>query len=494
MADDNPSKSPRVASLVLAALCGLLWMVIAPSLAGLSSSDPAGNAMAQGFAGLGLILLWILLSILALIAAAKGTMPSWARPALLLVPASGVAAFTALELLSRPGNPPWLWPMLIPTFVPPLIVSYCLLALLRPPITGPRAAALLGAIALLSAAVVPLYAIRSASVAQEENTSASQRATIASLPADAPLWEFMPFLDASDQRIGNEARERIRALPRRQADAEAMLVRGDFPLGYLGSFALDLTPSLCEKARALLRRRVEPLVPATPGAKPYSAVEPEVRAAWSAMYWLVGYGCAVDAESLAWENMAKAHRDTNYDVTMLAGLRDPARLGKTLREDPARFSQLGPQSHLKAWLKFSDDAELRVKVIAGVRTLERRNAEAIEFLTDKSEDSGRFRLLRILPAIDLEATPALCTAVTKEIGPSLKGVYRPGAGDTPLYYYDLVSRLGVGGPLRVVVWLAEHGCEVGEQLRDAETAVRAYQDSPGRAAMLATLTRLQRTP
>jgi hypothetical protein len=221
-------------------------------------------------------------------------------------------------------------------------------------------------------------------------------------------------------------------------------------------------------------------------------VEPEVRSALNAMYWLVGYGCAVDAESLAWETIAKAYRNPGYDVKLLAGMREPGQLGKTLREDPARFSQLGPQSHLKAWLKFSDDAELRPKVIAGVRTLERRTAEAIEFLTDPAQESGRFRLLRIWPGIDLEPTPELCAAAVKEIGPKIRGVYKPKGDDTPLHFRDLIDRLGVGRPLTVLVWLAEHGCDVGEQLRDAETAVLAYQDSPGRAALLAALTKLQR--
>jgi hypothetical protein len=469
----------------------VLWIVIAPSLAGLGNSDPAGNVMAQGFAGLGIILLWLLLSILALIAAVRGAMPSWARPALLVVPASGAAALIALELLARAGNAPWHWPMVIPGLVPPLIVAYCVWALVRPPMTSAGAAILLGAIAVLSAAVVPMSAVRTAAVAQQEDAGANLRAALERLPADAPFWDFLPFLDARDQRIGNAARERMATAPNRQRDAETMLARGDFPLRALPLLDLDMTPALCEHARALLRRRVEPLVPASPGTKPYGEVAQEVRSALSAMWWLVGYGCAVDAESLAWETMAKAYRDQTYDVQLLAAQRDPAALGRRLREDPAKFSQLNAQSHLKAWLKFSDDAPMREQVIAGVRTLPRHGVDAIEILTDQSQESGRFRLLRILPQIDLEPTPTFCAAVTKEIGPSLKGVYRPKADDQPLFYYDLVSRLGVGGPLNVVIWLAEHGCDVAAELRDAETAVRAYQDSPGRAAMLATFTRLQ---
>jgi hypothetical protein len=169
-----PSTGARVAGLVLGALCPLLWVIVVAPMSDLGRSDPAGNAMAQGFAAIGLILLGILLSILALVAGINGAMPSWARAALLLVPASGVAALTALDLLARPGSPPWHWPMIVPALVPPLIVAYCLWALIRPPMTGARAGAFLGTIAVLSLAVVPLYAIRSATVAQEQTTSATR--------------------------------------------------------------------------------------------------------------------------------------------------------------------------------------------------------------------------------------------------------------------------------------------------------------------------------
>jgi hypothetical protein len=345
-----------------------------------------------------------------------------------------------------------------------------------------------------------MFAVRTAFVASQENETAKLRAALAALTADAPLWNFTPFLNARDQTIVNDARTRIRTLARRQADAETMLARGDFPLGEIGSFDLDLTPAICEAARAELRRRVAPLIPATPDSTPYSAVEPEVRAALNAMYWLTGYGCAVDAESLAWEDMAKAHRNPGYDVKLLAAMREPDRVGKRLREDPERFSQLNAQSHLKAWLKFSDEAALRPQIIAGVRASPRRTAEAIEILTDGAQESGRFRLIRILPQIDLETTPALCAAAAKETGGNLKRQYRPSGNDPPRPYSDLIDRLGVGRPLTALVWLGEHGCDVAAEARDAHELVSAWQDSPvmpwqdspGRAAMLASLERLRK--
>jgi hypothetical protein len=475
---------------VLAVLSGLIWIAIVPSLTGLGGSDPAGNAMAQGFTALAFILLWGLLSILALIAAIAGAMPAWARAALIVVPASGVAAMAALDLLGRPWSPPGHWPILIPALVPPLAIGLCLFAMARP--LGSRvAAALLGTIVLVSAAVVPMQAMRSAQLAQERQTSADLRAALARLPADPPLWELTPFLAARDQTIVSDALTRIPSLANRQRDAEAMLARGDFPLGYLSRFNLDPTPALCDNARAQLSARAAKHVPSSPDT-PYAVVAQDVADAVAAMSWLVGYGCACDAAALAWEATANAHVGTDYDVVRLKELRQPKELGRKLREDPDKFAQLGPRSHLKAWLKFSDDENMRAQVIVGARKLDHRTADAVEILTDKYQESGRFRLLRILPAIDLEPTPALCASAAREVGGNIRAVYRPAPQDPPRRYSELIDRLGVGEPLRTLVWLGEHGCDVNAELREAEAAVGAYQDSADRATMLATIARLQR--
>ena len=47
------------------------------------------------------------------------------------------------------------------------------------------------------------------------------------------------------------------------------------------------------------------------------------------MSWLVGYGCAVDAESQAWQTMAEGYRDPGWTIHELADLRDPKALGRT---------------------------------------------------------------------------------------------------------------------------------------------------------------------
>ena len=71
------------------------------------------------------------------------------------------------------------------------------------------------------------------------------------MPPDAPLWEWAPFLDTANSTKQEEVLAHIRTLDRRQGDAELMLERGDFPLGFLGPLDLTPTPAICDKARAV---------------------------------------------------------------------------------------------------------------------------------------------------------------------------------------------------------------------------------------------------
>ncbi len=94
--------------------------------------------------------------------------------------------------------------------------------------------------------------------------------------------------------------------------------------------------------------------------------------------------------------------------------------------------------------------------------------------------------MRYLPALDLEATPVLCESAGRALHHELESIYRP-AADDPRPYEELLDRLGNGAQFSALGWLAEHGCAVEAELTEAEALVRAYQDSPERAAMLATL-------
>jgi hypothetical protein len=188
--------------------------------------------------------------------------------------------------------------------------------------------------------------------------------------------------------------------------------------------------------------------------------------------------------------MAKAYRDTNFDVYRLAEARDPKALGKILREYPARFSMLTPRAHLKAWLGFAGDKDHGAAALAGARKLDHRTADAIDMLNDKLTEHDVWLAVAYLPQLDLEATPELCTAALRVVRADIAKTYRP-KPDDPRSYDELLSRLGGDDPLSALIWLTRHGCDAASELADAETLARSYRDSPERTAMLTILAGLR---
>jgi len=495
----EPVKTTSAAPAVSAGLCvlaGIFWAFGLALLSDLVSSDAAGNAYTQAYAAIDLFIVWGLLAIIVIIAAVKGDM---ATPAVLaaavLVPASGVTAFVVLELLSTPLLPPFLWPIVIPALIPPLVMAFCLWSLfpsLRAAIPARLAGgAVWGATLLLCLSIFGFQHVRQHAIDQIDAANEKYRADLASLPADAPFWDWVPFLDTRNASAQSDLLDRMRKLPRRQSEAELMIDRGDFPLQFLGSLDLTPTPALCDKTGALLRRQVAPLVLTSPNSKPYKDVALQVSGALAAMKWLVGHDCSCDAESLAWETMAKTYRDTNFDVVELRELRDQKNLGRQVREYPERFSMLTPKAQLKAWLSFADKTEFHEQALAGARQLDHRTSDAIAMLNDKYDISAPWKVLKYMPELDLEMTPPLCGAALSQVHGDLAKALRP-KPDDPRRYSELLDRLGAYEPLTALVWLAGHGCEAEPELSEAEELILAYQDSPARVAMLATLEKLHR--
>ncbi len=492
----KPSSAAVAVCIGFGVLAALIYALTLATLSSLADSDAAGNAYAQAYGAIEIIILWLLLAVMTLIAALKGDMPWPAMiAAVVLIPASGVAALSAEDLLARPDISPLLYPLIIPALVPPLVAASCFRALLPRlrAMVPARAAAgsIWGAVLIVSLAIFPLMQQRDVANEGFAATRKQYADDFAKLPADAPLWDWVPFLQTRDETRANATLARIRVLARRQDDAEIMLDRGDFPLGFLGRFDLTPTQAICDKARNLLRRKVQPLALATPNSKPYAQIAAQVADALAAMKWLVGYGCNSDDEALAWQTMANAYKDPNFDVVELRELRDPKRLEQYLRENPERFSMLTPQAHLKAWLKFADDKGLRDRALAGARKLDHRTADAIEMLN--GDDHAAWTVLTYLPQLDLEATSSLCGAAQGVLHKQFIKIYRPKADD-PRPYSELLERLGAGDPFGDLVWLASHRCNAEAGLSEAADLIRAYQDSPARAAMLVRLAQLHRRP
>lgn len=483
--------------VALSALALIFYVGALSLLANLAGSDPAGNAYSQAYAAIALVALWVLLAIIVTIALAKGG-AGWpvVTAAIVLIPASAIASMFAMGLLTNPNQPPYLWPIVIPASLPLLVLGFAFWTLLP----GTRSIlpahivvpTIWGAVFVLCLAVVPFNMMRDSAEEAIITARATTEADYEKLPADAGLPGLLPFMGALYGEREIELNKRVRALPTRQSDAEAMLARGEFPLRYLGQIDLDPTPSLCDRARAQLRHDVAPLVLKAGDTKPYATIAQKVSDAVAGMKWLVGHDCSCDAESLAWEQMANAYTDPNYDFYELKRLRDPEELGRILREYPERFSMLTPKASLKAWLSFADQEEYRDRALAGARMLPHRNADIVAMLNNRADPGAPWTAMTYLPQLELEATPELCRAALGQIDLSFSKVYRPKADD-PRAYDELLDRLGGRGrQFAVLIWLAEHGCAAGATIGEAEGLIRSYQGSVQSAAMLAALGRLPR--
>jgi hypothetical protein len=472
----------------------LLWVYDLALLGSLTGSDPAGNSMTQGFAALAMILLWVLLGVFTLIAAIGGQMPPLSLvAAVLLIPASGIAAGAASELLARPQAPPFLWPMLIPAIVPPLVLGFGLWALL-PPLraalpAGLSSGAVWGIVLAASLAVVPMRQSRQEFNAREAAAAAEVAARLAAVPADAPVWALLPYLkERGTGALDETVLQRIQHLATRQNDIETMLDRGDFPFAKLNLATLDLdpTPALCDKAHGLLDRRAAALA-AAPAAASYRSIALEADGAISALEWLVGYGCPSAAQIAAWQAVLARYPDVGWDTYRLEKLHDPQALGRILRLTPARFSMLTPAAHLRAWLSFAGEPATREAALAGARRLDHREADAIEMLGDEFQSTT---VLRYLPELDLPASPALCTAALAALDQRIDQIYRPPPGE-PRDFAEFLSRLG-DVTLPALVWVARQGCAADGALDAVASLALAYQDSPERPSFLAQLSEARR--
>ena len=159
------STAAFVAGLLLASACLFFTFFLTELMSHPGGGDPAGTSIGREFTSLALLLFCHLLGALVLTAVIGGAMPPSGRTAiLLLTPAAFVAMFRASDLLIEPRVSPGLWALAIPAAAPPLIVAYCLWALVAPlRARVPERIAgfgLLGALGLVCAAIFPLEAMR----------------------------------------------------------------------------------------------------------------------------------------------------------------------------------------------------------------------------------------------------------------------------------------------------------------------------------------------
>jgi hypothetical protein len=484
------------ALLVVASL--LVWAFSVAILTEVTGRQ-SGHDFTGAIAGLILAFLWLELGGLVLLALFAGDMPKEGKiAALLLVPAACIASFVALFEMDSYASPFQHWFLVAPTFTPPLIVSYALWTLnapLRARLPERLVSAVVfGGLAVICAALVPLTflheAFHNARVRDEAARQERWSQQFDSLKPDTPLAQWIALMQTGDYSHQDKALSAIRALARRQSDAEAMLDRDELPLDDLQQFALEATPTLCDKARASLRRQAAAIPQIAPNARPYSEIADKVSAAASALDWLAHNGCVDDPEARAWAAATERWSDPSWDLERIKSLGDAREIQRIIDNDPASFAMLTPRSHLRAWLKFAYDDTTRAATLDGARKLDHRTADLAEMLGDSADQNSRGALLELVPELEVQATEPLCRAALDAVSQEFAPIYRP---TDPRPYDSLTHGMGSAafGPLK---WLAGHGCAAEAQLTEAEAIVNAYQDSPARAAMLADLTALHHKP
>ena len=172
---------------------------------------------------------------LVLIAVLKGAMPQVAMlAAFVLVPATGVAAFVAQNLLSEPRITPYLWPLVVPAAAPPIMIAFSLWALipgLRRVVPAAIAVAVfIAGLAGVCIALGPMLNARNVEVAQLNAEARRSNRPMRAFPRP-PRWPSCCRSSNTRNAVReDEVLDRIKQRPQRQGETEAMLARGEFPL------------------------------------------------------------------------------------------------------------------------------------------------------------------------------------------------------------------------------------------------------------------------
>ena len=305
-----------ILAAIPAVLAVFLWAALIAILLNLHSSDPAGNGLAQVYAVVTIAALWASLLVIVTIAVATGVGPGWMKTgAVLLCLLSGAAALAALELMSQRGGRAVTWPIVVAAIVPPLLIAYGAWAWfpsLHEAIPAGTIALAIGLPVLaLSLSPWPSVFERSGRIAtqraaneakfaaqlaeQREAKRQEKLGRLATFTRDTPLWDWLTLADKTSE-VREQTLEAIRALPRRQADAELMLARGmSAPLLDASSLDLRATPAFCTGTRAYLHARAENFRPQA-DPPPYAFAAPRIEMFLPTLEWLVGNGCDCGAE------------------------------------------------------------------------------------------------------------------------------------------------------------------------------------------------------
>lgn len=196
----------------------------------------------------------------------------------------------------------------------------------------------------------------------------------------------------------------------------------------------------------------------------------------------VVWGVTAALSLCPWPLMLKRSRENAVYVAQLAQQRQAslaADLEAKRREQQARFEKLTPESPLWEWLSLAEpETGFRDQALVGIRQLPRRQRDAEEMLAH-----GNAWVLKDLPSLDLQPTPALCEGARRCLIADANS-YRQTV-EVPPSLSVLEPRIRALAP--AVKWLIERGCDCSEVLAAYEAAAKTYSDDHYRTDFLAAL-------
>jgi hypothetical protein len=309
----------KVAILILTIAAYLAATV---SLTQLHSSDAAGNGLAQVYAVVFDVALWILLGVLLMVTASSANLPHGIY-AFALFPSAAVANFVAIALLSDDFYHSR-WPIVIPAIAPVLLILLIVSA--HAPWLRVHSHYFWAGLLLLSIAPWPEFVYRSRNRSADRAGAAAEwkagepqriederrktRETFAKLTQDSPLREWLEFTGPGHE-LRNEAFSKIRQMPRRQADAELMFRQGfDYITRDLPELDLEPTPAVCEGARKCLRGLIKDMTPAD-GRAIYLQEDSRINEYRRGIEWMAKNGCDCRTELEALDRVLDLYVETS---------------------------------------------------------------------------------------------------------------------------------------------------------------------------------------
>jgi hypothetical protein len=309
---------------ILLLLASLLIFAVAGMASDFHKSDAAGNAMAQGFAFLLAIVLWLLLGVLLLMSGARNKLPGISiLITLALYVGAGSGYFVALNILKEAPAGDHFESVLRTVLMtcPWAIIFYCLWNFF-PGVRAviPTAAAnCIAAVPLLVLATVPwlaqgptnaIVAARRQAIQDAYDKQQKLILAINALPPDTPLTAFLGYTEAPSSDASGAAISRMRTVPRRQGEAEELLRKQDTRLlRVVADLDVAMSPALCEGGRQSIRKLAEQFKPATP-SPPFASVEDKLNTYTTSIRWLRDNGCDCKEEIGIFEQTVRLYPES----------------------------------------------------------------------------------------------------------------------------------------------------------------------------------------